>query len=619
MRIQKLDIETSNRIAAGEVVDRPYSVIKELCENALDAGATAITVEIEGGGLESMRVVDNGSGIMAEDLPLAFERHATGKIRSGDSLMGIETLGFRGEALCSIAAVSKVEAVSRTQNAQIGSRIEIHGGQIISHLSCGCPEGTAFTVQNLFYNTPARLKFAKSVSAETARISDIMLRIMLANPNVSFRFLNQKKMVMQTPGTGLRDAIRAVYGAAVSDGCIPVNTTEGLQMHGFIGMPDLSRRTRNAQTLIVNGRAIRNSILSNAVAQGFGARLMTGRFPLFVLHLHMPYAVVDVNVHPQKIEVRFTDEQELALQIKRHIQDAWRQHQTIGSPVNPILQPRQQIPNSETDEQLCPIQEHLENVEDSAPDADASAQTITSILSTQRYTHLYDGKIHAFKEPTGIDLPVSVNDKDESESEQLKWEAEYGQLTSSLKPIGQLFDTYLLIQSNGILFIIDQHAAHERLVYDRLSNSYENGEVLSQSLLNPVLVELTYREVSIFLQMKQSFEALGFEIEQLGESGLVVRAVPVLMEQSSVRAMLTSALDLAQTGTLAGSLSLQRERIIRFACRHSIKAGDALTDQEMQTLVSRLHDNENLTCPHGRPIAIRINKRDLEKGFKRIV
>ncbi len=612
MRIHRLDTETSNRIAAGEVIERPASVIKELCENSLDAGASAITVEIEGGGLESMRVVDNGSGIVAEDLPIAFERHATGKIQSGDSLMGIETLGFRGEALCSIAAISKTEAVSRTKDAEIGSRVEIQGGQLISHMSCGCPEGTAITVRGLFYNTPARLKFTNSAMAETTRISDTMLRLMLANPSVSFRFLNQKKVVMQTPGTDLIDAIRAIYGAETADGCISVNSSEGLKIHGFIGKPELSRKTRNAQTLIVNGRYIRNNSLSGAVAQGFGERLMIGCFPLFILHLDMPYAVVDVNVHPQKLEVRFTDEPQIALQIKTCIQNAWNQYRDRTRTVFTVSQeasgPKPNKPDF-SEERPDEMQESVHE-----PMDPASKMPFVQLNNQSVYR-----SIQMFREPTGIELPFSVNDRVKSAPEQLKWEAEYGALSVALKPIGQLFETYLLIESGDTLYIIDQHAAHERIVFDALSESFEKGKVASQSLLSPVLVELTYKEIAVFLQMKQSFEALGFELEPLGETGLVVRAVPVLLEQSSVRDMLMSTLDLAQTGTLAGSLSLQRERIIRFACRHSIKAGDALSEDELRMLVRRLQENEKLTCPHGRPIAIRILKRDLEKGFKRIV
>ncbi len=609
MRIHKLDIETSNRIAAGEVVDRPASVIKELLENALDAGSTAITVEIENGGLSLMRVVDNGGGIEAEDVELAFERHATSKIQSGDSLMGIETLGFRGEALSSIASVSQVVMITRTKTAQTGRRIEINGGQVIVNLPSGCPEGTSITVSNLFFNTPARLKFTKSAIAETAQISDVMLRIMLANPDVAIRFINQKKVVMQTPGTGLSDAILAVYGAEVAGQLIPVEAGEDLCLSGFIGMPELSRQTRAAQTLILNGRFIRNNVLSDAVALGYGPRLMTGRFPFFVLHLHMPFAVVDVNVHPQKLQVRFTDEQELAKLITKRVQESWRQYQQPA-----VMNETRSESNAPEAYDTQPVKQnmHLKEKQEETTLQDV----LEKMISTDPFLKI--GNASVLKEPVGIDLPLSVNDKVE-EVQQLRWEAEYKALGRESKTIGQLFGTYLLVESSDSLLIIDQHAAHERLQYDTLCSAYEKGSIVTQMLLRPVFVELTYREIAVFGQMKDSFAALGFDIEEFGERGLVVRSLPVLMEEKAIRTMLSNALDLAETGSLVNSLSLQRERIIRYACRHSVKAGDSLTQMEIESITKRLSENENLTCPHGRPVAIRIRQKDLEKGFKRIV
>ena len=580
MRIQKLDIETSNRIAAGEVVDRPASVIKELCENSLDAGATAITVEIENGGLSLMRVVDNGGGIQAEDVEMAFERHATSKIQSGDSLMGIETLGFRGEALSSIAAVSQVVLITRTRSAQTGRRVEISGGQVLSHLPNGCPEGTSISVSNLFFNTPARLKFTKSAAAETAQISDVLLRIMLANPDVAFRFINQKKVVMQTPGTGLSDAILAIYGTDINDKLIPVEEGEDIGLVGFIGKPELSRQTRAAQTLVLNGRFIRNNALSDAVAQGYGQRMMIGRFPFFVLHLRMPFAVVDVNVHPQKLQVRFTDEQELAKLVTKHIQQAWKQYQqaTMAANIEPA-----KIASPDIEEIAEPHELQAIFPEPVMPTLQRSIETM---IASEPFLKI--GNASVLKEPTGIDLPVSVNDKVEEVQQQVRWEAEYKSLDKDSKPIGQLFDTYLLVECSDCLMIIDQHAAHERLQYDALCAAYENGSVVSQMLLRPAFVELTYREMAVFDQMKDSFSALGFEIEEFGERGLVIRALPVLMEEKSVPSMLAEALDLAETGSLVSSLSLQRERIIRYACRHSIKAGDSLTQAEIEAITKRL-------------------------------
>jgi DNA mismatch repair protein MutL len=614
MRIQVLDVETSNRIAAGEVVERPASVVKELCENALDAGATAITIEIEGGGLGYIRVVDNGGGMAEEDLPQAFLRHATSKIQSGDSLMGIESLGFRGEALSSVAAVSKVLAVSRQREAQMGSRIEIHGGQVISHIPYGSPEGTAITVRELFYNTPARLKFAKGAQTEAAQIGDILLRLMLANPQVAFRFLNANKVITQTPGSGLFDALTAVYGTAVANDCIEVTGNDEIRLFGYIGLPSLSRQTRAAQTLVVNGRYIRNTALSNAVAQGYGARLMTGRFPLFVLHLDMPYAAVDVNVHPQKIQVRFTDEAELSEKIKNCVAKAWRLYREGNADEARQAEPQKQD-EAKTDPERTQTNFFFELPEKTADgNGEGGSLSLFDIGGG-----LSGGPLPVLREPNGIGFPFPVNDRNEPETKTIRLRPEYASMGISARPIGQLFDTYLLVQSRNSLLVIDQHAAHERLLYDELCAGFDRGETQSQALLHPVIVDLTYREVEAYARMSAAFTALGFEIEPFGETGLIVRAVPVAMTQTSVRAMLTEVLDLGQTGAQTSTLALLRERVIRSACRHSIKAGDALSPEELEALAKRLGDDIDLTCPHGRPIAVRITQRDLEKGFKRIV
>ena len=614
MRIQVLDQATSNRIAAGEVVERPASVIKELCENALDAQATAITVEFENGGLTYMRVADNGTGIDPEDLPVAFLRHATGKIRSGDSLMGIETLGFRGEALAAIAAVSRVEATSRVRGAQAGHRIVLHGGEVVQSNAAGSPEGTSIVVSDLFFNTPARLKFTKSPSSEAARIGDTMLRIMLSNPDVSFRLLNNRKLVMQTPGTGLYDAICAVYGSKIAESCVPLIEEEGeTKFFGYVGLPEISRQSRVAQTLIVNGRCIKNDALSDAVAAGFGDKLMVGRHPFFVVNISMPFAAVDVNVHPQKAQVRFVNEKDLAEKLK---------HVVSSSFVQDMLAPVLELTNE--DKEPIAKEEPVDN------------QAVSYILNTttldERINEL-EAQIpiyastpdYGFQETPGMELINTVRTFQDTgfnaydQFAQLSFE-EHESEDFGARPqlLGQLFSTYALVQLGDSLLIIDQHAAHERITYDRYKQQIEEGKIASQALLTPELIDLSYPEMQSFLLLRGQFEQLGFDVEPFGKTTVAVRGVPVLLYNLSAIELFLEVLDQAEKTPLK-TFDLQRERIIRSACRHSVKAGDKLTNEEIKVLAQELKKNERLTCPHGRPIALRITKTDLEKGFYRIV
>lgn len=674
MKIQRLDEATANRIAAGEVVERPASVVKELCENAVDAGATAVTVEIEAGGLVHIRVTDNGCGMSAEDLPVAFERHATGKIRSGDSLNAIETLGFRGEALSSIAAVSQVEITSRESGAQVGNRLVLHAGKILDQSECGCPEGTSISVDQLFYNTPARLKFAKGPAAEATQVSDVITRLILANPNLSVRFLNNKKLVLQSPGTGLLDAIRAVYGNDVARQCIPISTAQSgaIRYEGFLGAPEISRQTRSVQTLCVNGRPIRNQALSNAVQKGYGERLMIGRFPFFVLHLHIPFAAVDVNVHPQKMQVRFTNEEELSAQLCALVAQTWEAYrrsqmglQTPHETSQPAKQDRAgdacetieaggQAPH-EPEEAMAagaPVQTDSAEKEGAAPltgganapdlqpasytaaSTDDGAQPLRGRTLRERIAWMQqhypplsteDDQMH--EGVTGMDFPEPVNDRNaetqvqetEPEQEQLSFQTERGALGESPIVIGQLFETYILVQSGESLYIIDQHAAHERLTYDAYRQQIANRQVISQELLTTEIIPLTFAEMQAFGSLQELFCSLGFICEPFGPQEIAVRAVPVLMQQVPVVQLFHDILDQSSMGQTVTSFELQRERIIRSACRHSIKAGDRLSQVELQTLVQKLQENEQLTCPHGRPVALKVLRRDLEKGFRRVL
>ena len=627
MRIQQLDAATANRIAAGEVVERPSSVIKELCENAIDAGATALTIEIERGGMERMRVTDNGSGIHPEDMPLAFMRHATGKIRSGDSLMAIETLGFRGEALSSIAAVAQVEMVSRQKHAQIGSRIMIHGGQIKAQGECGGPEGTSITVDHLFYNTPARLKFAKSTQAETAQISDVVQRVILSNPQIAIRFFNNGKLVLQSPGTNRKDAIQAVYGGQISRQLIPLlpQPEQAVQFSGYIGFPEISRQNRSMQTLIVNGRPIRNTALANAVQHGYRQQLMIGRFPFFVIDMHLPHAAVDVNVHPQKLQVRFVQETSLCEMLEKavytslyafyHPEPNHDRAQTDGA---------RQVDEGEM-EAHAPYESEKKElaIEEKAKEqAFSTLQESLNAYQTRMYPTDHSITPKVLREGWGMDLPELGNNKPMEEplaAEQLTFQAERNDFAGQPRVLAQLFETYVLVQSEDHFYIIDQHAAHERLNFDAYMQQAEAGEVESQQLLMTEMIELTFAQMQQYQEMEPIFHTMGFETEAFGTNTVAVRAIPAVLQQCGIRQVFHDVLDQQDKGTKLNTAELRKQRLIRSACRHSIKAGDALSMPELQALIEKLKGNAQLTCPHGRPIALCMTKHDLEKGFKRIV
>ena len=639
MRIQLLDESTSNRIAAGEVVERPSSVVKELLENALDAGANSISIEIVSGGLSMIRIVDNGSGIHPDDLPLAFMRHATGKIRSGDSLMAIETMGFRGEALSSIAAVARVTLTSRQKGAELGACISLEGGKVLEQSAIGCPEGTSLTVKDLFFNTPARLKFVKSPAAEAARVSDVVLRAILANPEVSIRLVSNHKTIYHSPGSGLKDAIISVYGKQVERQLLPVEyASDSIKIKGYIGAQELSRQTHAGQTLMVNGRVIQIKLLAEAVQKGYGQTLMIGRFPFFVLHLQMPFANVDVNVHPQKVEVRFADPLLISENMTTAVEQALILQKSKATakenaPTNPFLYATDAENEEKEIQQISLEQQSLpQNIENGSPATNApEASTVdyTQHTLSQSKEKLSLGRIPGFlnftdtlKEDNGIMTWTGIQNQSSDQGNQTVSQDMVAERTSlGEHPIvlGQLFETYLLVQSQDLLYIIDQHAGHERLTYDAYKQQIEISEIASQPMLVPDILTLTYSEMLAFQQHQDVFKNLGFDATEFGEKEIIIRSYPLVLGKVALQVFFTDVLDHILNQESVTMNDLVMDKLIRSACRHSIKAGDPLGQKEMETLVKRLQKQENLTCPHGRPIAIRISKTDLEKRFGRLV
>ena len=645
-RIQVLSRHTANQIAAGEVVERPASVVKELVENSIDAGSTAVTVEINGGGIEYIRVTDNGSGIIPEDLPTAFLSHATSKISTAEDLAHIETLGFRGEALASIAAVSMLTMRTRTKNADEGAMIRIEGGEVKESGPSGCPEGSTTEVRNLFFNVPARLKFLKSQRAEAGAISDYISRVIMANPAISFKLISNGKQLYHSPGDGqLKSAIFCVYGGETLPHIKPVDYDDGkIKITGYLGTEKLARPNRQHQSLFVNSRYVRSSQVSYGIQRAFDTRLMGGKFPFYVLNIAVDFGDVDVNVHPNKMEVRFKDEQGAV----RAATIAARM--ALGDPVAPVL----------THEDITPKPRV-------APSEKKYAESIFIRPSekTEGLRSSFTGSLNqpAPNAPVKIKEPVSSNNPPPAESilpvgslsygsaremtieqkrEEIKKEAAKPQVfveaaipakKKDIPPeppkqldfgkvpyriIGQLFGCYWVIQQGDEVFFIDQHAAHERRLYESIISKPLEPD--SQLLLMPEIEKLTASEYDTLMENMPLFIELGFDIEEFGPLTVSIRAVPAIFAAPEAPAFIHEAIGILQNKNSLSTQDIKRSSLIQSACKHAIKAGDILSDIEIKTLLDEYSNSGvPMTCPHGRPVMVRMSKIEFEKLFKRVL
>ena len=645
-RIQVLSRHTANQIAAGEVVERPASVVKELVENSIDAGSTAVTVEINGGGIEYIRVTDNGSGIIPEDLPTAFLSHATSKISTAEDLAHIETLGFRGEALASIAAVSMLTMRTRTKSAEEGAMIRIEGGEVKESGPSGCPEGSTTEVRNLFFNVPARLKFLKSQRAEAGAISDYISRVIMANPAISFKLISNGKQLYHSPGDGqLKSAIFCVYGGETLPHIKPVEYDDGkIKITGYLGTEKLARPNRQHQSLFVNSRYVRSSQVSYGIQRAFDTRLMGGKFPFYVLNIAVDYGDVDVNVHPNKMEVRFKDEQGAV----RAATIAARM--ALGDPVAPVL----------THEDITPKPRV-------APSEKKYAESIFIRPSekTEGFRSSFTGSFNkpVPNAPVKIKEPVSSYNPPQAESilpvgslsygttremtieqkrEEIKKEAAKPQVfveaaipakKKEIPPeppkqldfgkvpyriIGQLFGCYWVIQQGDEVFFIDQHAAHERRLYESIISKPLEPD--SQLLLMPEIEKLTASEYDTLMENMPLFIELGFDIEEFGPLTVSIRAVPAIFSAPEAPAFIHEAIGILQNKNSLSTQDIKRSSLIQSACKHAIKAGDILSDIEIKTLLDEYSNSGvPMTCPHGRPVMVRMSKIEFEKLFKRVL
>lgn len=676
-RIIVLDENTSNKIAAGEVVEKPASVVKELVENSIDAGATSISLDIKNGGISYIKVADNGSGMDEDDVEIAFERHSTSKIKRAEDLDSIITMGFRGEALASIAAVSSVELQTKTASSTYGMYVHISGGLLKEVRQTGCPVGTTFIIKDLFFNTPARYKFLKKDSTEAGYISDTISRIALGNPNIAFKLTSGRELQIHTPGNNdLKSAIYSIYGKEIIKGLMQVEyQDEKFKISGYVGKPEVARSNRNYQSLYINKRYVKSKLVSYAVEQAYSSILMKNKFPFYVLNIELNPNLVDANVHPAKMDVRFADEGYLSRAILMAVSKAL----SAGSLFNPISvsnKDRELFKFKNTEPQKEYVQEQLgiqTNNDDSnaAYVAKETSSNQSQVQNLDKSKQLEVDQIRIFNkalEPLARTVMRNNSSNVENIGDPLHPKQVLYNVTNSainenstlaestavttisdtqtnsvssvsilpssssdihkkatleladMKYIGQAFLTYIILQNGEELVLVDQHAAHERILYERLKTKFESQENTTQLLLEPVVVQLQAYELNVIKSKEELFNKIGFMFEDFGNNSIIIRGIPYLVDGYSPKDIFLEILDKLQESVKLVNTPLADEIIHTIACKAAIKANKKLDEKEINQLLSELaKTGGRYTCPHGRPTVIRLTKYEIEKMFKRIV
>ena len=734
--INELDKQTIDQIAAGEVVERPASVVKELVENAIDSGATAVTVEIKGGGIDLVRVTDNGSGIEKSQIRKAFKRHATSKLKTIDDLFSIHSLGFRGEALSSISSVAQVEMITKTKDDLTGIKYTIEGGEEKGFEEVGAPDGTTFVIRNLFFNTPARKKFLKTPQTEGSYIGDVMEHMALDNPTISFHYINNREDKFSTSGNGdLKELIYRIYGRDISVSIRPINASQnGITVEGYLGEPSINRSNRNFEIFFVNGRYVKDKIISKALEEGYRQYLMMHKFPFAILHIRMDPSMVDVNVHPAKLEVRFNNQPVLYEFIRKNVEDVLNRNEMIPDALldakADAKRQAERIKEAKEEEEKRQVllsnarknddgvkmaeKPELRFVESRIPGVQSkvnsdnsmktefaeTGNTVTTGITSDMNTRDTGFSIN-FDEPVDNKKKEEIR-KDDSKPEQAPepfeklrfeehkiaasepvyakgvtakpikiedtnksavWTRIFGDSDGSRaeksdhpspiikqqeaivveKPmqlnlfdekilskenvkeyeiLGQIFGTYWIIGFKDKMYMVDQHAAHEKVNYERMIKRFKSGEMLSQMVNPPVIVTLSAQEEEMFLSYRQYFEKLGFNIENFGGHEYAMRAIPVdLFGASSVKDMFLEILDeLTHETSLSRTPDIINYKIASMACKASVKGNTSMTREELEALLDELLTLDNpYNCPHGRPTIISMSKYEIDKKFKRVV
>ena len=638
--ITLLDQATIDKIAAGEVVERPSSVVKELVENTIDAGSTAVTVEIKDGGISFIRISDNGCGIDQSDIKTAFLRHSTSKIRSVEDLLTISSLGFRGEALSSISAVSMVELLTKTKDSICGIRYVIEGGQEKSMEEAASPDGTTFFVRNLFYNTPARKKFLKSSMTEAGYIHELMIRLALSHPEISFKFINNGQTKLHSSGNhSLKDVIYQVYGRDISNNLVEIDAQENdVRITGYIGKPSVFRGNRNFETYFVNGRYIKSNIIAKGIEDAYKGYLMQHQYPFCVLQFEMDGSDLDVNVHPTKMELRFSNQQALYDFVFRTVREGLDRKEyipqvTVDEPKKPAVTPVQKLVEKPVTPQernldyfLAQMRERVkadyasrEKKENKSPyQKKFEEKPIKPVAEKAVENPVKTQVVQEERAAYGTKTPVTVSEPQQMELFDKKLLAE--ESIKEHKIIGQLFDTYWLVEFDEKLFIIDQHAAHEKVLYERTLKGLKNKEHTSQMLNPPLVISLSMQEEALLKKYIQQFTDLGYEIEHFGGMEYQICAVPGNLYNINKKELFIEIMDNLSELSGRNNPDLILEKIASMSCKAAVKGNMKLSRMEMESLIKELLALDNpYQCPHGRPTIISMSKYEIEKKFKRIV
>ncbi|MEG1481114.1 DNA mismatch repair endonuclease MutL [Clostridium sp.] len=647
-RINLLDENTSNKIAAGEVVERPSSVVKELVENSIDANSKNITIEIEEGGCALIKIIDDGDGIHRDDIKKAFLPHATSKIQIAEDIFSINTLGFRGEALASIASVAKVDLKTKPSSESFGREIIIEGGELIDEKDCGTNKGTTIEVKDLFFNIPARKKFLKSFTREGSIITDIINRISMSNPDISFKLFNNGKKVLHTFGSGdVKDVLRVIYGKKISDNLIYFeNFKEDLRINGFIGKEEIARGSRNNQSIYVNGRYIKNKSLVAAVENAFKSFSTVNKFPFFVLFINVYPEFVDVNIHPTKAEIKFKDDRVMF----KLVFDAV--HRCLKESVfNEFMLPEEQlcekkeISNVEMDltfdEGTVKFNsfEKNEKVKEESP-IDYNTEIKREQIELNNLKEKINNKniiIHDNSIENTIKTSALINSNILDDEKLINSEALYRKDTLEnlssyttkddkiakfppLKIIGQFNKTYIIAEFNETLYLIDQHAAHEKILFEKYIKSISEGSIVIQPLLVPTLIELTSDDLAFYIENTSVFKDSGFLVEEFGGNTLSIKEVPYFLGKLDPKDLFLSIIDDLKILGEGKTIDIKYNKIATMACKKAVKGNDTLNDREMIKLIEDLRFiDDPFHCPHGRPTIIKFTNNDLEKKFRRIV
>ncbi len=639
-KINVLDSRVYNRISAGEVVERPSSVVKELVENALDAGATKITIRIENGGIKLISITDNGCGIEFEDLRKAFLPHATSKISSADDLEAIATLGFRGEALASIGAVSRAEIISKVRDSDYAGRVENDGGKISESVICGAPDGTTINVHNLFYNTPARLKFLKSPKQEEGLVTNIISRLIFANPSVEFKYYVEDRLVYNSVSTGVQEKIFTIYGKETAKNMVHIEQENAIcHLSGFLSLPTACKANRTYQSLIVNGRYVNNALISTAVSNAYANFLMKGKFPLYVLYLTIPYEDIDVNVHPSKMEIRFKDSKGVynfvyyavlqTLQENNFSVDGFVDNQPkFEEKAIEAKEPNEEVVSGgfsfsmlqkfADDMSVISVDAPVTYEESERKLASDDGREVSEYVLDKDFVESDLNKILSKKIGDNSPINESQPPKTLQEKENIAFDQQVISQDIPYNVLGTLFNTYILLESGDNFLLLDQHAGHERVLFDKFMKLFEERKLISQPLLIPYAFTVNEIEENLLVDNLHTLADMGFEVENFGHNTYRIMAVPSILSDIDLHEFVMESL--SNVNMISSTNEQINNHFATSACKAAVKGGMTLASEEISILLKQIfQNNTRLQCPHGRPICVKFTKYEVEKMFKRVV